>query len=70
MSESKIEERILTLEQQMREVIQKIQSTPLQNSETKDWRKSLGMFNEHPVMKQIDENGRRIRQDDREQGAA
>mgnify|MGYP007047047524 CR=1 FL=1 len=70
MSESKIEERILTLEQQMREVIQKIQSTPPQNSGTKDWRKSLGMFDEHPVMKQIDESGRRIRQDDSDQGAA
>jgi len=69
MSESKIEERILTLEQQMREVIQNIQSIPLQNPGTKDWRKSLGMFDEHPVMKQIDENGRRIRQDDRGQGA-
>ncbi len=39
-------------------------------SVTKDWRKSLGMFDDHPLMKQIDKAGQLIRQQDREQGAA
>ena len=70
MSETQLEQRIMTLEQQMRDVIQKIQSSPSQGTRTKDWRKSLGMFDDHPLMKQIDEDGQRIRQEEREQGAA
>ncbi len=70
MTETQLEQRIITLEQQMRDVIQKIQSSPSQGTRTKDWRKSLGMFDDHPLMKQIDEDGQRIRQEDREQGAA
>ena len=70
MTETQLEQRILTLEQQMREVIQSIQAKPSQATATKDWRKSLGMFDDHPLMKQIDEDGQRIRQQDREQGAA
>jgi len=70
MSDSQIEQRIQTLEQQMRDVLQSVQSSPPRGSVTKDWRKSLGMFDDHPLMKQIDEAGRLIRQQDREQGAA
>ena len=70
MTETQLEQRIITLEQQMRDVIQKIQSSPSQGTRSKDWRKSLGMFDDHPLMKQIDEDGQRIRQEDREQGAA
>ena len=70
MSDSKLEQRIQTLEQQMRDVLQNTQSTSSRDSVTKDWRKSLGMFDDHPLMKQIDEAGQIIRQQDREQGAA
>lgn len=70
MSETQLEQRIQTLEQQMHDVIQKIQSAPARDTRTRDWRKSLGMFDDHPVMKQIDEAGQRIRQQDRDQGAA
>ena len=69
MSDTQLEQRILTLEQQMREVIQKIQSSPSQSARTKDWRRSLGMFDDHPLMRQIDEDGERIRQEDREQAS-
>jgi len=54
----------------MRDVLQNIQSSSSRDSVTKDWRKSLGMFDDHPLMKQIDEAGQLIRQQDREQGAA
>ena len=70
MSDSQLEQRIQTLEQQMRDVLQNIQSSSSRDSVTKNWRKSLGMFDDHPLMKQIDEAGQLIRQQDREQGAA
>ena len=70
MSDSQLEQRIQTLEQQMRDVLENIQSSSSRDSVTKDWRKSLGMFDDHPFMKQVDEAGQLIRQQDREQGAA
>ena len=70
MSDSQLEQRVQTLEQQMRDVLQVIQSSSSRDSVPKDWRKSLGMFDDHPLMKQIDEAGQIIRQQDREQGAA
>ncbi len=71
MSDTQLEQRIQTLEQQMRDVLHRIQSSSSSpGAFTKDWRKSLGMFDDHPLMKQIDDAGRLIRQQDREQGAA
>ena len=70
MSDTQLEKRIQTLEQQMQDVLLSIQSSPSRSSATKDWRKSLGMFDDHPLMKQIDEAGQLIRQQDREQSAA
>lgn len=70
MSDTQLAQRIQTLEQQMRDVLQSIQSSASQGSVTKDWRKSLGMFDDRPLMKHIDEAGQLIRQQDREQGAA
>ncbi len=67
MSDMQLELRIQTLEQQMREVLQRMQSISSSDSVRKDWRKSLGMFDDHPLMKHIDEAGRHIRQQDREQ---
>lgn len=48
----------------------RIQSSIAPSPPTKDWRKSLGMFDDHPVMQQIDKAGQLVRQQDREQGAA
>ena len=70
MSDGQLEQRIQTLEQQMRDVLQKVQASSSQSSAAKNWRKSLGMFDDHPVMKHIDEAGQQIRQQDREQGDA
>jgi hypothetical protein len=70
MSDAPLEQRVRTLEQQMHDVLQRIQSSSLPDSVTKDWRKSLGMFDDHPLMKQIDLAGQLVRQQDREQGAA
>jgi hypothetical protein len=70
MSDAPLEQRIQTLEQQMQHVLLRIQSSSPPNPPTKDWRRSLGMFDDHPVMKQIDEAGQLARQQDREHGAA
>ena len=67
MSDTQLEQRIQTLEQQMRYVLQSIQSSSSRGSVTKGWRKSLGMFDDRPLMKQIDEAGQIIRRQDREQ---
>ena len=69
MSDMQLELRIQTLEKQMREVLQRMQSISSSSTVTKDWRKSLGMFDDHPLMKQIDQAGQLIRQQDREQEA-
>lgn len=70
MSDTPLEQRVRTFEQQMHDVLQRIQSLSLPDSVNKDWRKSLGMFDDHPVMKQIDLAGPLVRQQDRDQGAA
>ena len=70
MSDTPLEQRIQTLEQQMQSVLMRIQSSSAPSSLTKDWRKSLGMLDDHPVMQQIDKAGQLVRQQDREQGAA
>ena len=70
MSDTSLERRLQTLEQQMQDVLNRLQSSPAPTPPTKDWRKSLGLFDDHPVMKQIDQAGQLVRQQDREQGAA
>ena len=58
-----LETRLSSLEQQVKEILGKLQST----AEKKDWRQSLGMFNDRPEMKRIDEEGIRIREQDRKE---
>ena len=70
MSDTSLERRLQTLEQQMQDVLKRLQASPAPTPPTKDWRKSLGLFDDHPVMKQIDQAGQLVRQQDREQGAA
>ena len=69
MSENKVEDRLDNLEQQVRQIMDRIGGDDQAAEQGQDWRKSLGMFNDRPVMKEIDEEGRRIRQQDREQVA-
>ena len=67
MPDNKLEQRLDSLEQQVRFLMERIQSTPVQtNSPQRDWRKSVGMFNDRPIMKEIDAEGIRIREEDRE----
>ena len=65
MSQATIEERVTRLDQLMDQVLR----TRLQSSQPgrDDWLRTFGMFTGDPVMKEIIEAGRRIREDDRQQ---
>lgn len=63
MSHTSLEERVATLEKQVAELMGRI----LASAPQKDWRSTVGMFANDPVMREIQEEGRRIRQSDREQ---
>ena len=69
MSNTPLELRIQTLEQQMQDIFTRIQAAQSPRLQGKDWRKSLGLFDDHPVMRQIDAAGELVRQKDREQSA-
>jgi hypothetical protein len=53
-----------TLEERVSELEKKVAHL-MANSNQKDWRRSLGMFTGDEIMKQIDEEGRKIREQDR-----
>ncbi len=61
MPETTLEQRVAALEKSMAQLL--AQSGP--DSRRKDWRRVVGMFADDAVMKQIDEEGRRIREEDR-----
>ncbi len=61
MSQPTLEERITALEEVVVRILEQSASTPLK----KDWRSTLGMFANDPIMQEIDEEGRKIREADR-----
>jgi hypothetical protein len=63
MSDTTLEQRVATLEQKVADLMDKVLSPPVE----KDWRSTIGMFAGDSVMKEIDEEGRKIREADREQ---
>ncbi len=58
-----LEERVAALEATMAQLLSRSDATVAK----KDWRSVLGMFADDPVMHEIDEEGRRIREADRQQ---
>ena len=63
VSNATLEERVTKLEQLVDELMHKA-DTPVHK---KDWRRTVGMFEGDPIMKEIIEEGQRIRQEDRRQ---
>jgi hypothetical protein len=63
MASPTLEERVTALEEAMAQLLSR--STAAVGK--KDWRSTLGMFADDPVMQEIDEEGRRIREADRQQ---
>lgn len=71
MSEKRVEDRLDELEQQVHFLMARMQATHTADPlNAKDWRKSVGMFRDRPVMKEIDEEGERIRREDRERASS
>jgi hypothetical protein len=66
MSHDTLEERVAALEQQMEQLTKRLLPGEKLPPE-KDWRSTLGMFANDPIMKEIIEEGRKIRELDREQ---
>ena len=64
MSENTIEERVTRLERLLDQLLAK---SPTSQPGRDDWRKTFGMFAGDPVMKEIIDAGRRIREEDRRQ---
>ena len=58
-----LEERVAALEETVARLLSQSDSVVAK----KDWRSTLGMFADDPIMKEIDEEGRHIREADRQQ---
>jgi hypothetical protein len=58
-----LEERVAALEETVALLLSRSDSVVAK----KDWRSTLGMIADDPIMKEIDEEGRRIREADRQQ---
>ena len=62
-SPTTLEERVAALEATVAQLLSQADSGVAK----KDWRSTLGMFADDPIMKEIDEEGRRIRKAGRRQ---
>lgn len=63
MPDAMLEKRVAALEKKVAELTERILSPPVE----KDWRSTVGMFAGDALMKEIDKEGQRIRDADREQ---
>lgn len=63
MSDATLEERVTKLEQLVDALRRKTETA----ERPKDWRRTVGMFDGDPIMQEIIEEGRRLRQEDRRQ---
>ena len=62
MTQPTIEQRVAMLEHTVAGLVARFES-----ENKKDWRSTIGMFADDPVMREIQEEGRKIREADREQ---
>ena len=64
MSENTIEERVARLERLLDQLLTRASTSQAGRT---DWRRTFGMFAGDPVMKEIIDAGRRVREEDRRQ---
>jgi hypothetical protein len=64
MTRPTLEERVTALEETVAQLLSQSAAT----AGKKDWRSTLSMFANDSVMREIDAEGRRIREADRQQG--
>ena len=67
MSQPTIEERLASLEEQVELLAKRVLLPGEKLPPKKNWRSTLGMFANDPIMKEIDEEARKIREEDRRQ---
>jgi len=65
MAQPSLEERVASLEQQVEQLTKRLLPGEKLPPE-KDWKSTLGMFANDPIMKEIIEEGRKIRELDRQ----
>jgi len=63
MSHETLEERVAALEQEVARLSREVQ--PDAEPGRDDWKSTVGMFANDPIMKEIDEEARKIREEDR-----
>jgi hypothetical protein len=63
MSETTLEERVAMLEKLVAELMHKADTS----ARKKDWRRTIGMFDGDSIMKEIIDEGRRVREANRRQ---
>jgi hypothetical protein len=66
MAEATLEERVATLEQ----LVTQLMYTSERTARKKDWRRTIGMFDDDLVMQKLMAEGRRLREENRRQGRA
>lgn len=67
MSQLNLEQRVAELERQVAELRQqRANGEPLREPGRDDWKKTVGMFDGDPVMKEIIEETLKIREEDRQ----
>lgn len=64
MSQLTLDQRVAALELEVARLAQS--QANQQHSQEKDWRTTLGMFAGDPIMKEIIEEGRKVRERDRQ----
>jgi hypothetical protein len=61
MAQTNVEQRIAVLERTVAELVRSRRSA----ARGKDWKRTVGMFSGNELMKEIDEAGKKIREEDR-----
>jgi hypothetical protein len=61
MQQATIDERLTRVEQLLDVLMRRISAEQRRS----DWRRTIGMFDDDPIMKEIIDEGRRIREQDR-----
>ncbi len=70
MTQLSIDERVAALEVQVANLVKSTAITAAAPAQqVSDWRATFGMFAGDPIMQEVIEEGRRIRQQDREQAS-
>lgn len=65
ISEATLEERVIKLERLVDTLLQRVEVS----TRKKDWRRTAGLFDGDPLMKEIIEEGQRIREEDRQKSS-